>query len=152
MTNEQFDNYLDECYEKLESKQQKFLESYEIDRFDEYWYDQEHGILQFKIDNQVKLEFNVVFIGSWSSLSNSWMWSWANESMIDSARSESVFLKGLQNKTGSEVFANPFFECDEEMAYELTAFAVDYSNAIGMYMSPDESSSLFMAVISPRTV
>ena len=58
MTNEQFESYLDMCYDKLESKQQKFISDYNIDNFDEYWYDQDQGILQFKI--MVKFHLNLV--------------------------------------------------------------------------------------------
>ena len=58
MTNEQFESYLDMCYDKLESKQQKFISDYNIDNFDEYWYDQDRGILQFKI--MVKFHLNLV--------------------------------------------------------------------------------------------
>ena len=58
MTNEQFESYLDMCYDKLESKQQKFISDYNIDNFDEYWYDRDRGILQFKI--MVKFHLNLV--------------------------------------------------------------------------------------------
>ncbi|WNF22684.1 DUF6882 domain-containing protein [Mesobacillus jeotgali] len=68
--------------------------------------------------------------------------------MTDNARSKSVALKELQQVTGFGIFANPYFECDEAMAHELTAFAVEHLNAIGMYISPDGKSHLFMAVMS----
>ncbi|HDR8472868.1 MULTISPECIES: DUF6882 domain-containing protein [Bacillus cereus group] len=152
MTNEQFESYLDMCYDKLESKQQKFISDYNIDNFDEYWYDQDQCILQFKNNGQVLLEFSVVFIGSWSGKSNSWMWSWANENVADDARSKSNCLKDLQTITGSEVFINPFFECDQEMAYELAAFAIEYLDAEGMYIVPDERNEVFMAVMLPHAL
>lgn len=150
MTNEQFESYLDMCYDKLESKQQKFISDYNIDNFDEYWYDQGQCILQFKNNGQVLLEFSVVFIGSWSGKSNSWMWSWANESAADYARSKSNCLKDLQNITGNEVFINSLFECDQEMAYELAAFSIEYLDAEGMYIVSDERNDLFMAVMLPN--
>lgn len=147
MTNEQFESYLDMCYDKLESKQQKFISHYNINSFDEYWYDQDKCILQFKDNGQVLLEFSVVFIGSWSGKSNSWMWSWANENVADYARSKSNCLKYLQNVTESEVFINSLFECNQEMAYELAAFSIEYLDAEGMYIVPGERNDLFMAVI-----
>ncbi|WP_370512693.1 DUF6882 domain-containing protein [Bacillus sp. FDAARGOS_235] len=152
MTNEQFESYLNMCYDKLESKQQKFISDYNIDNFDEYWYDQDQCILQFKNNGQVLLEFSVVFIGSWSGKSNSWMWSWANENMTDCARSKSNSLKGLQKITGSEVFIDSLFECDQEMAYELAAFSIEYLDAKGMYIVPDERNDLFMAVMLPHAL
>ncbi|EJR29845.1 MULTISPECIES: DUF6882 domain-containing protein [Bacillus cereus group] len=150
MTDEQFENYLVMCYDKLESKQQKFISDYNIYNFDEYWYDQDQCILQFKKNGQMLLEFSVVFIGSWSGKSNSWMWSWANENVADYARSKSNCLKDLQNITGNEIFINSLFECDQEMAYELAAFSIEFLDAEGIYIAPGERSDLFMAVMLPN--
>jgi hypothetical protein len=150
MTDEQFDDYLDYCYDKLETKQGEFFQKYGIGSFEEYWYSQESSILQFKTDGLVKLEFNVIFIGSWSSKSETWMWAWSNESMTNHVRNQSIELKELQQVTGFDLFANPYFECDEAMAHELTAFAVERLNAEGMYISPDGKSHLFMAIMSPN--
>ena len=58
MTNEQFESYLDMCYDKLESKQQKFISDYNIDNFDEYWYDQIKVYYSLKI--MVKFHLNLV--------------------------------------------------------------------------------------------
>lgn len=87
------------------------------------------------------LEFSVVFIGSW-----------ANENVADYARSKSNCLKDLQNITGNEVFINSIFECDQEMAYELAAFSIEYLDAEGVYMAPGERSDVFMAVMSPHAL
>lgn len=152
MTDAQFNNYLNDCYDKLETKQYKLLQKYEIGKFEEYWYSQEDCILQFKTDHQVELEFNCIFIGSWSSNSNTWMWSWANESMTDNVRQTSTVLKELQQITGSNVFTTPYFECDEAMAHELTALSVEHLNAKGMYISPGEKSHLFIAIMTPNVL
>lgn len=53
------------------------------------------------------------------------MWSWDNESVADYARIKSNSLKYLQKITGSEVFINSLFECDQEMAHELVAFSIE---------------------------
>ncbi|MEH7454462.1 DUF6882 domain-containing protein [Gottfriedia acidiceleris] len=139
---------LDYCYDKLEVKQGELFRKYEIGSFEEYFYDQEACILQFKKGGKVELEFNVVFIGSWSSNSNTWMWTWGNKSMTENAINQSIVLKKIKQVTGFDIFAKPFFECDEAMAHELTAFAVEHLNAQGMYISPDGKSQLFMAIMS----
>ena len=58
MTNEQFESYLDMCYDKLESKQQNSFLDYNIDNFDEYWYDQDQVYYSLKI--MVKFHLNLV--------------------------------------------------------------------------------------------
>ena len=149
MTDKAFDEYLDYCYENLEMKQAEFFQGYGIGNFEEYWYSQEDSVLHFKIDNQVKLTFKVIFIGSWSENNNSWMWAWGNKSMTESVRNDSLMLKGLKKITGYDIFGNSYLECDEAMAHELTAFAVEHLGAKGMYISPDGKNQVFMAIIKP---
>ena len=40
------------------------------------------------------------------------------------------------------------FECDQETAYELAAFSIEYLDAEGVYIAPGERSDVFMAVMS----
>lgn len=149
MTDDQFDEYLDYCYENLEEKQEILNKEYGIGDFQEYWYDQETSKIQFKNDGKVLLEFSVVFIGSWSNKSNTWLWAWANNSMTDEVKEQSSILKELKSITGFDIFTKEYFDCDEAMAHELTAFAVEHLRAKGMYISPDDKRKLFMALIHP---
>ncbi|MRD38515.1 hypothetical protein GH882_21620 [Bacillus thuringiensis] len=80
------------------------------------------------------------------------MWSWANENVADYARIKSNRLKDLQNITGNEIFINSLFECDQETAYELAAFSIEYLDAEGVYIAPGERSDVFMAVMSPHAL
>lgn len=148
MTDEQFDSFLDYCYDNLEEKQAKLFEEYGIGNFGEYWFNQEESILQFKSNDQVELEFNIIFIGSWARSSNSWVWAWANKKMTDNVKDNSLKIKELQKVTGFDIFSNPSFECDENMAHELTSFAVEQLKAKGMYISPSGNTQLFMAIMS----
>ncbi|MBY3619530.1 hypothetical protein HGO21_08225 [Acinetobacter sp. CUI P1] len=149
MTDKQFDEYLNFCYENLEIKQKVLIQDYKIGEFHEYWYDQESSKLQFKSDGNVMLEFSVVFIGSWSNNSNTWMWAWANNSMTNGVKKTSSILKELTSITGSDIFTKECFECDEIRAHELTAMSVEHLQAKGMYISPSDNSKLFLALIQP---
>lgn len=66
------------------------------------------------------------------------MWGWANESFTNEIREEGDVLKGLKRLTGYGVFEKQGFECDENMAYEVAAMAVNYLNALGMYKIPGQ--------------
>ncbi|MBA2937418.1 hypothetical protein HZF08_03810 [Paenibacillus sp. CGMCC 1.16610] len=149
MTDSQFDEYLELCYENLQKKQEILLTEYGLGNFQEYWYDQETSKIQFKNEGKVMLEFSVVFIGSWSSESNTWMWAWANNSMTDQTRAQSSALKEIESITGIGIFTKQCFNCDEAMAHELTAFSVEHLKANGMYISPDGKSHVFMALKHP---
>lgn len=149
MNDSEFSTYLDYCYEQLENKQASFMNHYGISNFEEYWYDQDKSLLQFKNNGIVQLSFDVIFVGSWSGLSNTWMWCWANTSMSDEVRVRSSKIRESAAVTGQKMFSEEVFESDEYLAHELAAFAVEHFNSMGIYISPGEKSKLFMAIMNP---
>lgn len=150
MTDEQFDEFLDKCYGELEEKQGRMFSEHNIGTYEKYWFDQLTRTLQFKNDNKVEVEFYIVCIGTWAHQKDTWMWGWANNSFAEEIRLEAETLKGLREITGYELFEKEGFGCDETMAYELTAMAVHYLNAMGMYKIPGERSHLFMALMEKK--
>lgn len=147
MTDEQFDEFVDNCYNELEAKQNKMWKDYKLGLYDEYWFNQIKKTLQFKLDNAVKIEFKIICIGTWAHKGETWMWSWANNSMTDEYRKDSEELKTLIGKTGFDIFHLEGFNCDEVMAYELVAVSINYLNAIRMYRIPGETSHLYVAIM-----
>ncbi|ADL51190.1 DUF6882 domain-containing protein [Clostridium cellulovorans] len=147
MTDEQFDQFINKCYEELEDKQKKLFDIYNIGSYESYWFDQMTRTLQFKNNDKVMLEFKVLCIGTWAHQKNNWMWGWANESFTDEIREEASVLKGLKELTGYDVFEELGFQCDEIMAYEAVAMALSYLDALGMYKIPGGKSHLFLALL-----
>lgn len=146
MTEEEYNLFVDECYDELERKQKILFEKYRIGNFESYWFEQETRILQFKNKEKVELEFEIVCIGTWAHQKNTWLWSWANESLLDERRKEAEVLKELRAETDIEIFEYAMFECDEQMAYEISAVCIRKLNSIGIYRIPGEKSNLFVAL------
>jgi hypothetical protein len=151
MTDEQFDEFVDICYEELEIKQNNLSKVYGIGSYEEYWYDQIQRTLQFKNSGKMELEFYIIFIGSWAHKKNTWMWCWANKSFTEECRKDAAALKELKIKTGYDIFDKEVFDCNEEMAYELTALGIKHLNARGMYRVPGESNNLYIAIMDHKT-
>lgn len=146
MTDEQFNNFVDSCYDKLEAKSAILFGEYKIGTYDKYWFDQDMQTLQFKNGNNVEIEFEFICIGTLAHKKDTWMWAWANESFSDEIRKKSEALKSLKLLTGYDLFESSGFVCDKEMAYELTAMGVETLNSLGMYKIPGEKSDLFLAL------
>lgn len=151
MTNDQFNEFVDSCYQDLEEKQKNLMEQFDIGRYERYWLNGEERILDFITNNVTEIKFKIIYIGTWSHTNENWMWAWANESMTDQIRDESRQLEELVDITGYEVFENNGIECDEGMSMELTAMAVHRLDALGMYRIPGEKSHLYLAIMNQVT-
>ncbi|GFZ33279.1 hypothetical protein CSC2_38050 [Clostridium zeae] len=148
MTDEQFEEFIDNCYEELQEKQARLFDEYDIGSYGSYWFDQITKTLQFKNNEIVMLEFKIICIGTWAHKVNTWLWGWSNESFTDDIRNDAEVLKGLKDLTGNDIFEQIGFDkCDETMAYEAVAMSLSYLNALGVYRIPGEKSHLFVALL-----
>jgi hypothetical protein len=92
-------------------------------------------------------------IGSWSSRSGTWLWGWANDWWQPSLTREIVRVKRAGERLGIESLWRSSMAGDEDVAWELSAAALDLlANFEGIYRSPSESGALFLAVRNTRRV
>lgn len=153
MTDDEFNAFAERATKELNQKQASLIESYRIGHYKDFWFDQTTGRLQFKDKKgRVVVEASVTPIGSFSMKSNTWQWSWANESLVESLREKAERLMGLGSLTGMNVFQMPTFAADEQMAWELAAMAVYHLQSLGCYRMPAKQSQLFVAIDDARSM
>src|ERR1700722_2257822 len=149
MTDEEFAEFLDRAQDELEQKQALLMESDGFGQHKDFWFDQLTGKLQLKDANgEVKVEADVILIGSFSPSAGTWKWAWSNASIVDALRKKSERFKELEAITGMEFFAVPAFEADEQMAWDAVAMCVSHVGAMGCYRMPARQLEVFAAIDS----
>jgi Family of unknown function (DUF6882) len=156
MTDQEFEIFLQDANDELKKKQAALSRDYALGEMKRWWFERQTAKLQF-IDShdQLAVEADVIDIGSYSPKSNSWKWAWGNASILPELRQKAEPLKRLQDITGLDLFgnANAFSVNDEAMAWELTAMAVKYIQAMGCYRAPSSSTEgphTFLAIMGIR--
>lgn len=98
------------------------------------------------------LEASVIQIGTYSPRSNSWLWAWANTSVLPQARQAADRIRELHALTGMKTFAHDhaFPIEDESMAWDLAALAVKHLSALGCYRAPSAGGgpTAFLALLT----
>ncbi len=143
MTDEEFETFLQEANSELQDKQQALQVTHALGSYSRWSFEQDRATLQF-FDEQgsLCLEAEVVFIGSYSPVSGTWLWAWANASIHPELRTKAEALQALEAVTGYALFGEAdTFEVDEPMAWELTALAVKHLQAKGCYRAPSSDGS-----------
>lgn len=155
MTNEQFQEFLQTALDDLRVKQEKLDAAYGITACVRW--DLDEAAEKLKLvgrDGQLRVEADVVDVGSFAASSSSWMWGWANESYPASVREKAAVLKELAISTGFGLFASgsAIAVKDESMAWELAALSVRHLGALGVYKAPSPSrpTAAFFAILSAR--
>src|SRR5687767_1892477 len=75
-----FEEFSNECLKHLSGVQDAFMNRYDINSYEHWYYDHGIGAFHFKSDDGRNLYFKYVDVGSYSTTRNTWMWSWDNDS------------------------------------------------------------------------
>ncbi|MER6911675.1 DUF6882 domain-containing protein [Streptomyces sp. NPDC000594] len=90
-------------------------------------------------------------LGSYSPTAGSWLWAWANESILPSLGRDARSLREWGERHGHAAFTEPTLPVDEESVATLTALAVRITRAGGFYRAP-AGASVVMVTFGPVTL
>jgi hypothetical protein len=149
VTDEEFDAFLQQAVDELGQKQARLQSGYGIGGYAAFWFDQKSGTLEFRDDDaRPRLVATIVPLGSHSTKSDTWMWAWANQSILPALRSLAEPLKDLGRRTGVAFLAEPSFGVTEGMPWDLTALGVQHLGALGAYRAPSKDRDVYFAIVS----
>ncbi|KUJ62050.1 hypothetical protein AR687_10475 [Flavobacteriaceae bacterium CRH] len=126
--------------------QDKFQQEFNLNYYDNWFYDQNTGILTFSTGNQ-ELNFRYFDVGSFSTKSNTWKWSWNNNYTLEKVKKQTKTIRDFGTKSDFPKLTDGYFESDEIEAWELTAIAFKIEKGIGVYRPVDENKlQIFLAI------
>jgi hypothetical protein len=141
---------LDSSIPYLQARQNELELHYRINSYPRYdWY-QENAELVFSDKGKPVVVADVQFVGSISTRSGTWMWSWANASLLESAKSRIRQVRAYGEGHSILQLACACWEGDEADGWEMTAISAFLLKAKGAYRSPDENGSTFMVMTDIR--
>ncbi len=128
-----FNAYLAQAQDELGRKQAALGVEYGIGTFERFVVDYVSGLLDFFEHEAPIVQTTIIPIATHVPGKNSLKWAWANDQYPAEVREAASRTKELTELTGFEVFQDEFVECDESMAWEITAVACKLFDAKGAY-------------------
>ncbi|MGE3820808.1 MAG: DUF6882 domain-containing protein [Isosphaeraceae bacterium] len=153
MSLDQFQAFVTRNVTDLQAKQADLERRFGLSGFARWWFDQPTGLLRFEDSaDRAPVETPFTEVGSYSVKTRTWVWGWANGSVLEEQRKKSSRLRALAELTGFDVFRRGVWEADESLAWELTALAVGHLGAQGAYRCPMDHLHVFLAIEGVRPV
>jgi hypothetical protein len=150
--NKKYEEFRDEACQIFLERSKKVNEEFKLGNWPRWDYKQETGELIFSEKGIPKVIAKVQAAGSWSKLSDTWMWAWQNSSLLPLAKKdvEKVRKFGIENKFAE--LADPQWACDKEYAWTVTAAAGHLLKAKTAFRAPYENGALYLLVFDIRWV
>lgn len=142
-----YSDFAGQCVSDLKALQDEFQERYDVDWYDDWFYNQVTGLLTFSTGN-VELNFRYFDVGSYSERSNTWKWSWDNESTLDSVEEQLGQVKAFGKWSDFEKLTTGYFPSDEFEAWEFAAIAAKLTGGIGVYRPVNNNGLQIYLVIT----
>jgi hypothetical protein len=99
---------------------------------DNWFYNQSAGLLTFSTGDQ-EVNFKYFDVGSFSEKSNTWKWSWDNDSTLDNVKENANIFKEFGQRSNFSKLVTGYFDSDEFEAWEFVAIAARLTKGIGVY-------------------
>ncbi len=152
MTKEEFDLFEHEAFEYLKAKQDVLITEYGMGSYERWDYDQITGEFVFSDSGVPKLIAKFQVVGSISKLSNTWLWSWANESISENVKSEIYEVKEFGEQVGLKELTEEKWKADELDGWAMTNITARILEAKGAYCCPHETGSMFVVFTNVKRV
>jgi hypothetical protein len=105
--------------------------------------DQEDALIRWTFSDRI-VEAPVQALGSYG-LGGTWLWAWANESILPALRSASEELRAWGEQRGQVLLATPELDVSAEQAADLASLAFRLAGATGFYRAHAGRSQIYVA-------
>jgi hypothetical protein len=142
----QYSDFADELVAEFTTIQNKFKKKYQIDTYENWFYDQATELLTLSSEDK-EINFKYIPIGTFSHKSETWMWAWENEGSIEKSKNETLKVKEFGIIENYEKLINGYFESDIYEPWEFIAIAHKILHGIGGYRVKSDLLEIFFLII-----
>jgi len=123
----------------------KSLETtFKIGSYQRFDYDQETCEFVFSDDGIPKVIAKFQVVGSFSTETKTWLWSWANASILETACDQMHRVREFGVTHDVAKLADAKWDADEADGWEMTAVSADIIGAKGAYRCPSKNGFMFV--------
>jgi len=94
----------------------------------------------------------IVPVGSLSQASQSWLWSWENESIPEQASKAMQTVRQFGEKHDIAALEGTFSPCDDALAWALAAISLKLLDAQGVYRIDQAKTLLFLLLFDLKRI
>lgn len=139
-----YNKLLNDCVTEVERKNQKLADEFGLGSFERWDIDQEIGELAFSDGGITKLVCSVTLLGSFSDSSETWMWGWANPSLLEPLTRDTNALREYGEQNEIEDLVGEKVSATEGEAWALSALSCRILDGLGLYRGPTGNGFVVM--------
>jgi hypothetical protein len=146
----EWEAFVASCRESLGARQPLLDSHFGIGGYERYDYDQATKQIVFSTQGKPGVIAEIEVVGTLSRAAGTWMWSWANFSMLPKVGTRMKRVRTLGEQRRFPRLNTYLWPADEVDAWDMAAIAAHVLRAQGVYRSPGESTDMYMTLSKIR--
>ena len=143
-----WDDLVEESAAALRRKQDLLEKNFQLGEHKRWDWDQDKAQLVFSNDGVPAIWCEIAFVGSISTTSNTWLWSWANFSLTEAVRTPLEKVREFGENRDFPKLTVPKWPAEEVDGWEMASVAVQVLRAPGVYRTPSQNGFAFLAILN----
>jgi hypothetical protein len=131
-----------------DSQVKKARAEYRIGAHERFDFDQQTGLLTFSSAHIPRVQARAQVLGSYSSISETWLWSWGNDSVLPELTTIAQRARAYGQAHSIEKLTEAKFPASEDESWHLAAVSAYIVKAALVYRCPVRIGTSFLAVES----
>ena len=145
-----WDELRNSSFEYLYEQNDLLEDRYDISNHERWDFSQDTGLLVFSNGGVPAVEADVLFVGSYSRVSNTWLWGWSNSSVDEQLSHPILAVRDFGIKMGFDQLSNERWPGDEYDAWEMAAISNYILGGKGIYRPPGDRGVSFLLITEIR--
>jgi hypothetical protein len=145
-----YSKLLNSSLAEMNAMNQRLADGYGLGSHDRWDVDQTTGVLAFSNGGATEVICDVEILGTYSSITSTWLWGWANESVLKVLTENVLRVKEYGEREGLNDLRERKVECSEAEAWAFAALASKVLGGLGVYRGPTGRGYVMMMIKTIR--
>jgi hypothetical protein len=147
---DKFRDLVTRAHDYLTGRQEELRQRFSLHSWPRWDWNQDSGQLVFSADGVPKVIADIQFVGSVSSSTGTWLWSWANPWFDERWTKDVRDVRLFGEAHGVWQLTTAKWEADEVDGWEMTSITAYVLQAKGAYRTPGEAGLTYMVMSDVR--
>jgi hypothetical protein len=152
MSDDKFTELVIASHQYLSEAQDRLKEVFGIGTHDRYYWDEPNMVVEFSTADEPLVTATTRVVGSVSTMSGTWLWSWANSNLASRHWQDVLEVKRFGEAKGIWQLTTAKWEADEVDGWEMTSIAAHILRSQGAYRLPYPHTYYFVLLDNVRHV
>lgn len=139
-----FGRYVDKARTALHRKIQRAIDEFGLGSYQGFTIDQQRGVMEFTAGGKVRVRARAVIAGSIGLHTGTWLWSWANDSILPTMSEPLKQVARFGEEHGFEPLTHASWEAEEADGWSMAAVATEVLQLECAYRVPNKNGFTFV--------